>query len=119
MRLDFPDKEIIPPELRMLMRSRHIYILLSSLIHILLGLYLQIQPQFWRKILQILGSVFLFSGSAWLVWAFVFETYTVKQFSDASRYGLYFTLWGTILHLLSHIRAKRHNIKSETTDEHR
>lgn len=107
MRLDFPDKEIIPPELRMLMRSRHIYILFSSLIHILLGLYLQIQPQIWRKILQILGSIFLFSGSVWLVWAFVFETYTVKQFSDASRYGLYFTLAGTIFHLLSQIQVKR------------
>jgi cytochrome b subunit of formate dehydrogenase len=45
MRADFPDKEIIAQEFRLLMRSRHIYILLSSLIHILLGLYLEISPQ--------------------------------------------------------------------------
>lgn len=101
MRMDFPDKDIIPQELRLLMRSRHIYILFSSLIHILLGLYLRMHEKFWRKSLQIFGSILLFSASALLVWAFIFETYTVKHFSDISRYGLYASLAGTIFHLLS------------------
>jgi len=106
MRVDFPDKEIIPQELHLLMRSRHIYILLSSLIHILLGLYFQYQKETWRKILQILGSVLLISGSVLLVWAFVFETYTAKHFSDISRFGLYATLYGTILHVIGGFRLK-------------
>jgi len=101
MRVDFPDKEIIPQELRLLMRSRHIYILLSSFIHILLGLYLQISPQTWRKYLQIFGSLLLTLGSALIIWAFVYETYTTKQFSDVSRFGLYVTLAGTAFHLFS------------------
>jgi hypothetical protein len=35
----FPDKDAIPQELRLLMRSRHIYILFSGLIHLVLGVY--------------------------------------------------------------------------------
>lgn len=54
MRTDFPDKAVIPQEFRMLMRSRHIYILLSSLIHILLGLYITPHRNPWRKSLQII-----------------------------------------------------------------
>jgi hypothetical protein len=107
MRMDFPDKDIIPQELRLLMRSRHIYILLSSLIHILLGLYLQMHENVWRKYLQIFGSVLLFSASALLVWAFIFETYAAKHFSDVSRYGLYASLAGTIFHLLSRDRISK------------
>jgi len=99
MRVDFPDKEIIPQDFRLLMRSRHIYILLAGLLHILLGLYLRIRPQTWRKWLQIFGSLLLFAGTISLVWAFVYETYTTKQFSEVSRSGLYLTLAGTVFHL--------------------
>ena len=107
MRMDFPDKDIIPQEFRLLMRSRHIYILFSSLIHILLGLYLRIHENVWRKYLQIFGSILLFSASALLIWAFVFETYSAKHFSDISRYGLYASLAGTIFHLLSRDRISK------------
>jgi|SRR5687767_14282765 len=107
MRADFPDKDIIPQELRLLMRSRHIYILFSSLIHILLGLYLEMHKNSLRKAMQLFGSVFLFSASALLVWAFVFETYAAKHFSDISRYGLYASLAGTIFHLLSQSRISK------------
>lgn len=107
MRLDFPDKDIIPQDLRLLMRSRHIYILFSSLIHILLGLYLQTHQKLWRKYLQIFGSILLFAASLLLIWAFIFETYTAKHFSDVSRYGLYATLAGTIFHLLSQNRISK------------
>lgn len=107
MRMDFPDKEIIPQELRLLMRSRHIYILFSSLIHILLGLYLEMNGNVWRKYLQIFGSALLFSAGVLLVWAFVFETYSTRHFSDISRYGLYASLAGTIFHLLSQNRISK------------
>lgn len=100
----FPDKEAVSPEFRLLMRSRHIYILLSSFVHIILGLYLQISPQNWRKYLQISGSVFLTLGTVLLIYAFFYETYTTKQFSEASRFGLYTTLAGTAFHLFSRFR---------------
>lgn len=100
MRTDFPDKEAIPQELRLLMRSRHIYILFSALIHIALGVYLRMQPALARQIPQYTGSVVLFISSILLVWAFVVETYSLQQFSDISRYGIYTSLAGVLLHLL-------------------
>ncbi len=109
MRVDFPDKEIIPQELRILMRSRHIYILLSAFAHILLGLYLKIHAQIWRKSLQIFGSLLLFTGTILLIYAFFYETYTTRTFTEVSRYGLYTTLGGTILHLFGGFRLKSKN----------
>lgn len=109
MRVDFPDKEVIPQDLRLLMRSRHIYILLSSLIHLCLGVYLQIHAQIWRKFVQILGSVLLILGSILFVWAFIHETYATGHFSDISRFALYTTLWGTVFHLFGGFRLKSKN----------
>src|SRR5213083_2659567 len=96
MRVDFPDKDIIPQDLRLLMRSRHIYILLSSLIHIILGVYLQIQKENLQKHVQIFASVLLILGSVLFVWAFIYETYRTQHFSDLSRFALYTTLAGTV-----------------------
>jgi hypothetical protein len=104
MRADFPDKEIISQEFRLLMRSRHIYILLSAFIHILLGLYLQTDEKAWRKYLQMFGSTLLFAGTILLIWAFFHETYTTQHFSEVSRFGLYTTLAGTAFHLFSRFR---------------
>jgi cytosine/uracil/thiamine/allantoin permease len=100
MRVDFPDKEAISQELRLLMRSRHIYILFSALIHLALGVYLQTRPGTARKLLQYSGSAVLFASSVLLVWAFVVETYSLQQFSDISRNGIYTSLAGVILHVL-------------------
>ena len=103
MRVDFPDKDAIPQELRLLMRSRHIYILFSALIHLALGVYLQMRPQTWRKVVQIGGSTVLVISSAFLVWAFVVETYSYQHFSDVSRNGIYLSLAGIGLHLIGGI----------------
>lgn len=113
MRADFPDKEIISQEFRLLMRSRHIYILLSGFIHILLGLYLAIDKESWRKYLQLIGSVLLFAGTILLIYAFFYETYTTKYYSDLSRFGLYTTLGGTIFHLFGNVRIKSKNDKDQ------
>ncbi|HEV8158101.1 MAG TPA: hypothetical protein VGP58_03665 [Pyrinomonadaceae bacterium] len=115
MRVDFPDKEIIPQDFRLLMRSRHIYILFSSFIHTLLGVYLQIETRIWRKTLQLFGSALLVAGSVFLVWAFVYETYQTRHFSEASRWGIYLSLGGTILHLVGGIKAKKR--KSEKVEK--
>ena len=100
MRADFPDKTEIDQTLRILMRSRHIYILLSSLIHMSLGVYLQLRPQLIRKVIQIIGSTVLVISSLMLCWAFVLETYYLQGYSSYSRNGLYLTLAGAILHII-------------------
>ena len=106
MRVDFPDKEAIPPEFRMLMRSRHIYILLAALVHLALGVYLEMRPQKWQRLLQIAGSVLLFAGTILLAAAFFYETYRAHGFSQLSRYGLYASLAGTLFHLFGGFALK-------------
>ena len=106
MRADFPDKEIISQELRLLMRSRHIYILFSSLIHLALGSYLSIQAANAFRVVQYLGSSLLFVSSGLLVWAFVSETYALQHYSDLSRYGIFTSLGGVLLHLVGGIGQK-------------
>lgn len=100
MRADFPDKEAIEQELRLLMRSRHIYILFSALIHLALGIYLHMRPRLWQKVLQYGGSTVLVISSLLLVWAFVVETYNLQHFSELSRNGIYTALAGIVLHLI-------------------
>lgn len=107
MRADFPDKDAISQELRILMRSRHIYILFSSLIHIALGTYLIIDADVRRRIIQYLGSAVLFASSLLLVWAFISETYSVLGYSALSRNGIYLSLAGVGLHLLGGLTRRR------------
>ena len=101
MRADFPDKGEIPQEFRMLMRSRHIYILLSGLLHLLLGAYLQMKPDRTARILQWTASSILIVSSALFVSAFFVETYSYQHFSNVSRYAIYSALAGAVIHLLA------------------
>lgn len=111
MRWDFPDKEIIPQDLRILMRSRHIYILFSALIHLILGIYLTTQPTIWRKTLQITGSILLTGAGTLLIWAFIHETYYARGFSELSRLGIYLSLAGVLFHLFGNIFSSKNGSK--------
>lgn len=99
MRADFPDKDGIPQEFRLLMRSRHIYILFAALINIVLGVYLQLRRQLVLRVMQLLGSTIVAIGSVLLVYAWYVETYSIQHFSDLSRNGIYLTAVGVGLHL--------------------
>ena len=107
MRVDFPDKEVIPQELRLQMRSRHIYILFSALIHVALGIYLQIRPRLWQRLTQYGGSIALTAASVFLVLAWRTETYELQHFSDLSREGIYLSLAGIVLHLIGGVGQNR------------
>jgi hypothetical protein len=109
MRADFPDKQEIDQAFRLLMRSRHIYILFSALIHLALGIYLQIRPFIWQKVIQITGSAVLTASSILLIWAFVVETYEVLGFTAISRYGIYASLAGIVLHLIGGFNGRRNS----------
>jgi hypothetical protein len=103
MRVDFPDKGEIPQDFRILMRSRHIYILLSGLLHLILGAYLQLDAFRRVRIAQFAASFILTISSSLFVAAFFLETYTYRHFSNVSRYAIYSALAGVALHLLAAI----------------
>ncbi len=103
MRLDFPDKDLIQPDLRILMRSRHIYILFSSLIWLVLGVYFRFSPRGWQRVFQVLGSLTLLLAAAHLVWGWYLESYELAHFSDVSRWGIYLSLAGVGFHVIGGI----------------
>ena len=115
MRADFPDKDAIPQDLRLLMRSRHIYILFNALIHLALGVYLTNRPQTWRRTMQYLGSFVLTISAALLLWAFIVETYQLQHFSDLSRYGIYTSLAGVGFHLIGGLRVRSPHVSKGST----
>lgn len=101
MRADFPDKDAIDQTLRVLMRSRHIYVLFSALIHIGLGVYFIPRTAAWRRYVQYGGSAFLLLSSVLLVSAFILETYVLTGYSELSRFGIYTSLTGVSFHLIA------------------
>lgn len=119
MRVDFPDKDLIPQDLRLLMRSRHIYILFNGLIHLVLGIYLQMRPQIPRRVLQYIGSLLLVLSSGLLLWGFIFETYVTQHFSDISRWGIYMSLAGVGFHLIGGLSVEKWTAdKTDRADSH-
>jgi hypothetical protein len=92
---------------RMLFRSRHIYILLASLINLSLGTYLTPQPQEARRLLQVAGSALIIGATCFLVTAFFYEPlHATINYVPISRYGLYFVLAGTLAHVLAGLSGK-------------
>jgi hypothetical protein len=112
MRIDFPDKEIIPQDLRILMRSRHIYIFFNSLVHMVLGVYLVLRPMVLQRALQITGSILLTVASILLIRAWYLETYDFQHFTDASRMGIYTMLAATGLHVIGGLQIGRKSTRS-------
>jgi len=68
-----PAMEQLPPELRMMYVSRHIYLLAGALVNTVLGLYLQLQTSRWRRVLQIIGSILILTSVLALSMAFLAE----------------------------------------------
>ena len=110
MRADFPDKEAMDQYLRLLMRSRHIYILFSALIHIALGVYFAPRTATGRRSVQYAGSALLLLSSGLLVAAFIQETYAYAAYSDLSRFGIYTSLAGIGVHLIATLGESSHKL---------
>jgi hypothetical protein len=73
MRIYLTDEFAASDRLRFSMRANHIYILLSSLIHISLGSYLRVSAkQRWAN-LQTAASLFLFISTGLVIAAFLAE----------------------------------------------
>ena len=106
MRHDFPDKSLIDQDFRILMRSRHIYILLIAISNVLLGLYFLPAISRLRYALQMVGSAALTLAGVLMLYAFAVETYTIRGVSEISRFALYAALASMAFHLFGGFRLK-------------
>ena len=95
---------------RMLFRSRHIYILLASLLNLGLGTYLTPQLREWRRLLQLAGSVLIFGATGLLVIAFFYEPFHgTLQYTPFTQGGIYAITAGTLAHVIAGTSGKRNS----------
>lgn len=87
---------------RLMFRSRHIYILAAALVNLMLGLYLQQHSHGWRRAVQTIGSAFVIASPALLILAFAIEPQRgFQKEMHASATGLYTLFLGCFAHLIS------------------
>jgi len=92
---------------RMLFRSRHIYILLASLLNLVLGTYLPRRAAGWRGALQVTGSIQIIIATCLLVDAFFSEPLRNNlQHTPLSSAGVYLIALGTVMHVIAGVSGK-------------
>jgi hypothetical protein len=102
---------------RMMFRSRHIYILASGLINLMLGLYLRRWQSSWRAITQTAGSLLLIVAPVLLILAFGSEPKMGPQsVLRWSANGLFALFGGCMAHLASSIGARHRRQEQNIAD---
>jgi hypothetical protein len=86
---------------RLLYRTRHIFILLSGLLHLAIGTYFVYRRERWRWILQLLGSLMITVASLLFIVAFFQEPKLTGLYTPLSHKGMYLIAVGMLLHLFS------------------
>src|SRR5579863_7230229 len=74
MRTHTPPLRLLGDDVRLMYRSRHIYLVGSGIANVLLGIYLVPRRSGWRRGLQQSGSVLLLAAPLLLFLAFFAET---------------------------------------------
>jgi hypothetical protein len=101
MRHHQPPMATLSDAARLMFRSRHIYILASGLVNLMLGLYATRMAR-WRGVVQIIGSALVAISPMFLMVAFAEETTRGLQAEMWwSSLGLYALFGGSMLHLVA------------------
>ena len=93
----------MPDGPRMLYRTRHIFILMSGLLHVGIGTYFTLRLTRARRILQMIGSVLITAATLSFVIAFFYEPHLEGLHTPLSLAGTITISTGTLLHLFSGI----------------
>jgi hypothetical protein len=89
---------------RMLYRTRHIFILLAGLLNLGIGAYFNYRQEMWRKLLQLTGSILIILAPILFIIAFFYEPTLTGLYTPLSHWGTYTIFAGTFCHLLSGAR---------------
>ena len=95
----------MPDGPRMLYRSRHIYILLTALLHLGIGSYIQYQADTLRRMLQWFGSMLITIAALLFLVGFFYEPSLSGLYAPVTKKGIYLIAVGVLLHLLSTVRS--------------
>ena len=94
----------MPDAPRLLYRTRHIFILLAGLLNLAIGAYFTYRAEAWQRIIQLLGSLLIFTASVLFMIAFFYEPGLLNLRTPFSHWGTYTIATGAILHVVSGIR---------------
>ena len=89
---------------RMLYRTRHIFILMSGLLHLGIGSYFSLRVQTWRRALQILGSALITIAPVLFTIGFFYEPNLQGLYAPLSKIGIIITAVGALLHVVSGVK---------------
>jgi magnesium-transporting ATPase (P-type) len=104
---NYPDKHNLEMAFRVMLRSRHIFILLVSLIEIAIGVYIQQSSKMLYLSIQWLATMLLVVAHALFIYAFFYEVEIIHiPKTPILHYATYFVLASLILHLLTKFESK-------------
>lgn len=98
--------------MRLLYRTRHIFILMASLIHIGIGLYYETRKAAWQKLVQTAGSMMLVFGTLLLLFAFWVEPRNRDLKTPHTHNAMYVLLLGIALHGIASLKHLAKDTKS-------
>ena len=90
----------MPDGPRMMYRSRHIFILMSGLLHVGIGSYFKYRLQTWRRVLQVIGSVLITIAPVVFTIAFFYEPTLRDLENPLALLGAIAMAVGALLHLI-------------------
>jgi hypothetical protein len=91
----------VPDGPRMLYRTRHIFILLTALLNLVIAAYFTLRSETWRRTLQLVGSGLIFTAGILFIIAFFYEPGLKNLYTPLSHWGIEAIIAGTVFHLLS------------------
>jgi Na+-driven multidrug efflux pump len=101
LELYYPKMDEVGDGMRMLFRSRHIYLLLAGLLNVGIGAYFSYRKNRWRRVLQLTGSALVLMAPVLLLVAFFYEPPLRNLQRTFTLPAIVFLLIGALLHLLS------------------
>ena len=103
-----PGMQSLTADVRMMYVSRHIYLLGAALVNLVLGLYLQLHPSGWRRVLQQSGSLLILLSAVSLLLAFIAEPgLGMAGRSWRSYFGLIALFAGVMTHTVASFARKQ------------
>jgi len=110
--MEYVHNRLLPDGARMLYRSRHIYLLLSGLLNLVLGLYFVPQPRGWRRTTQIIGTILIVLSPGLLLAGFFSEPHRGPDQTRVAALGIFSIALGTALHALAQLRKRTPEIQN-------
>jgi len=102
-----PKLQALPDDVHLMYVSRHIYLAGAAIVNVCLGLYLNEQSASWRKMFQMIGSMFVLFSPVFLLLAFLQEpSLGIAGRSWRTQLGLIPLILGVGLHFVANVAAK-------------